>query len=317
MDNITHGLLGVALGMARPREGGPEHDAPLTDTDKALPWATFAAAELPDIDIFYGKGPMAELAYHRGITHALLVAPLGALIAAVAAKLLFRKARFGTLYLWSFASLLMTHLFADWLTGWGTRLLLPFSNARLGLDWVPIVDWPVLLVLITGVVLAWRRPALRRKATVTVLAVVSLFWLGYRGTAHTLVDREVAQRYAGQPVVKFQVSPDLFNPFKWSYTVDLGDRYVQGDGYAWGLTPATANLAKPPEDDVTRAVRSAPEVKPFFDHFKYPVVEYRTVPDGYEVSLGDVRHQMAGRGMQYTVHLTRDLRVSSVGQAGF
>jgi inner membrane protein len=317
LDNVTHGLLGAALGMARRREGGPEHDAPLTATDKAIPWATFAAAELPDSDVFFGKGPMAGLVYHRGITHALLVAPLAALVAALAAKLLFRKARFTTLYAWSLVSLLVTHLFTDWMTGWGTRLLLPFSNARLGLDWVPIVDWPVLLALAVAVVKAWRRPDLRRKLSVGVLAGVAVFWLGYRGIAHTVVDRMVAASYTKQSVVKYQVSPDLFNPFLWRFTVDLGDRYEQGAGYVWGLNGASQSTGQAAGDFVTEAVRNAPEVKPFFDHFHYPLVTYRKVAAGYEVSLVDVRYRTAGRGMQYIVLLTPDLQVANVGQGAF
>lgn len=312
MDNITHGLLGAAVAMLRGRDGGPEHDTPVTPTDKAAVWAAFIASELPDIDVFFGSGPMDSLVYHRGLTHALLYAPVSAAVAAGLTKLLWREARLGTLYVWSLASLLLVHLLPDWLTGWGTQLLLPFSNAKLGLDWVPIVDWVVLLALIPCVLLAWRRPHLRRRLSAGALAFVALFWIGYRGTAHTIVQANVTKAYAGQAVEKLQVSPDLFNPVKWRYTVELADRYEQGDAYPWQLGAVSTTLAKSSEDEVTRAVRNAAEVRPFFDHYRFPMVTYTQSGGGYAVILYDVRYAALGRNMGYLVLLDQNLKVMQV-----
>jgi inner membrane protein len=314
LDNITHGLLGAAIGMLRRRDGGPEHDAPVTDTDKAVVWATFLAAELPDIDVFFATDPMGSLVWHRGITHAVLIGPVAALLPALAVKAVWRKARLGTVYGWSLLSLGAAHLFSDWLTGWGTRLLLPFSEARLGLDWVPIVDWLALLVLAAGVWMARRRPLLRHRLMVGVLSFLLVYWVGYRGGAHTFVERAVWQQVNPYEVAQLRVAPNLFNPLHWEYTVDFGDRYEQGTAWAWGLREAVTVTPKPPEDEVIRAVRAAPELKPFFDHFGYPLITYNAVPDGYEVTLSDIRYQAAGRGMTYTVALAPDLSVVSVGE---
>ncbi|HYI03016.1 metal-dependent hydrolase, partial [Hyalangium sp.] len=47
MDNLTHGLLGVAVGaLRRPDTPG----APLSATDKAVLLGCALAAELPDLD---------------------------------------------------------------------------------------------------------------------------------------------------------------------------------------------------------------------------------------------------------------------------
>ncbi|HYG57091.1 MAG TPA: metal-dependent hydrolase [Symbiobacteriaceae bacterium] len=313
MDNLTHGLLGAAIGMLRLRDGGPERDRPVSHTDKAVVWAAFIASELPDGDIFFGEGPMDYLRIHRGLSHGLVVAPLLALAAAMVTKLVWRQARFWTVFAWSLVSVVLVHLFPDWLTGWGSQLLQPFSAAKLGLDWVPIVDWLALLALLPAVLAAWRKPRLRRKLTAGVLAFVAVYWLGYRGIAHTLVDGQVAERYDGQPVVQQRVSPNLFNPLAWEYVVDLGDRYELGKGYAWGLAEGVRSVPKAPADDVIQAVRTAPELKPFFDHFFYPVMTYTKVPDGFAVELGDVRYEASGRGMRYSVLLSPDLKVISVG----
>lgn len=321
MDNVTHGLLGLAIGMARPRDGGPEHDRPVTETDRAVILGTFLAGELPDLDIFSGLffdgGPMAEYLYHRGITHALMAAPAVALIAASLAWLLFRKARFWTVAGWALLSVLVAHLLNDWLTGWGTRLLLPFSEARIGLDWVPIVDLLYTVPLLVAVVMAWRRPLERRRWILGVLTYLFIYCFGYRGLSHTLVERAVAKAYAGQPVAQLRVSPSLFNPVAWSFTVDLGDRFEQGEAVVFGAITPSRTLAKQPEDDVIRAVRAMPELKPFFDQFAYVLITYQPVADGYQVRMGDVRYGVAGRSMEYQVNLSRELKLVSVQNGGW
>ena len=313
MDNITHGLLGIAIGMLRRRDGGPEADRPLSHTDKAVAWATFAAAELPDADVFIPGNAMTYLDLHRSWTHAVVLAPVVAAIATLGTKLVWKQAKVSTVYGWSLASVLIAHLFNDWLTGWGTRLLLPFSYAKLGLDWVPIVDLFFLVPLAAAVWLARRAPAKRRRYATAVLTFLAVYAVGYRGIAHTLASQQVANHYEGQPVARLQVSPNMFNPLAWQYAVDLGDRYEQGAVYPWGLSGDVTATAKAPVDDpVIKAVRSAPEVKPFFDHFKFPAITYDSSGEGYIITLSDIRYRMRGGSMTYSVTMTPDFKVSGV-----
>lgn len=315
MDNLTHGLLGAAIGLLRRRDGGPDSESPVappSHTDKAVVLAAFLAGELPDLDVFFGSGPVDEYVYHRGLTHAVLFAPVVAAIATGAAKLLWRQARVKTVYAWSLASVLIAHLLNDFMTGWGTRLLLPFSEARLGLDWVPIIDLLYTLPLLACVILAWRRPQQRRKLMAGVLTYLAVYTFGYRGTTHMLTRMNVAEAYAGQPVRQVRVAPNLFNPLAWQYTVDLGDRFEQGTAYPFGTPGRPEVIAKPTEDEVIRAVRQAPELKPFFDQFAYVLIQYRKVASGYEVTLGDVRYRFRDSGMQMVVVLSPDLKVQDI-----
>jgi len=313
MDNLTHGLLAAAIGMARPREGGPETGLlpTPTETDRAVIIACVLAGELPDIDVFsgliFGGGPLAEYVYHRGITHALVAAPVIALIAAGLTRALFRKARFATLFGWSLIAVLVAHLFNDWLTGWGTRLLLPFSDARVGLDWVAIVDPFYTLPLLVAVLMGLRKPLLRRRWITGALAYLLIYAVGYRGLSHTMVQQAVEQAYADQPVANLRVAAPLLNPVAWSYTVDLGDRYEQGQAVPFGPVTAVRVIPKR-EDQVTAAVRALPDLKPFFDQFAFPLITYAPQPDGYLVDLADVRYSFAGRSMGHRLHLTADFQ---------
>ena len=70
MDLITQGLLGATVGYAAAGKTlGPKKSV--------IYGALFGA--LPDIDIvfkFFSNHPLADLFYHRGITHSLFFAPI-------------------------------------------------------------------------------------------------------------------------------------------------------------------------------------------------------------------------------------------------
>lgn len=320
MDNITHGLMGAAIGMLRKRDGGFEHDGPLSDTDKAVAWASFLAAEAPDIDVFFSlfaRGAMDEYKYHRGITHSFLMAPVIALVATGLTKLVWRGAKARTVYGWSLAAVLVAHLVNDWMTGWGTRLLFPFSDVRLGLDWVPIVDLLYTLPLLAAVILAWRRPRARRQAAAAILSYLALYTFGYRAVTHSLVERAVTAAYTGRPVAQLRISPDMINPLAWQFTVDLGDRYEQGQAYPFARIQADRVAVKGPDDPVTRALKSSAELKPFFDQFQFVQIKYQKTPGGYQAQMGDVRYQWGGgSGMSYTILLNETLQITAVKGGG-
>lgn len=133
-------------------------------------WAALIAAELPDLDIFYGAGdPLADFKYHRGITHSVLMAPVVAAVATGLVKLVFRRARASPVYLFSLLSVLFAHLVNDLWTGWGTMVLQPLTVVRFGLDWVSIIDPIITLPLLFAFLWGFRRPALRRRLLVGAL----------------------------------------------------------------------------------------------------------------------------------------------------
>ena len=313
MDNLTHGLLGAAIGMVRRRDGGPGKDIALTATDKAVPWATFLAAELPDLDIFFGSGPMDEYIYHRGLTHSVFMAPVLAAVAAGLIKLVWREAKVSTLFLWSLGSVLIAHLLNDWMTGWGTRLLLPFSEARLALDWIPIIDLLYTLPLLAAVLIAWKRPHLRERTLVALFAYLMIYTVGYRGISHTLADRAIRAEFPH--AVQVRVSPDLFNPLAWTYVADLGDTFATGRvSPLAGPVGAAAVEQKPAEDPVVAAIRRAPELKPFFDQFAYALITYQPSETGFAATLADVRY---GGRMGYRIRLDGALQVTDIESLGW
>ncbi|MFG0319429.1 MAG: metal-dependent hydrolase [Planctomycetota bacterium JB042] len=147
MDNLTHSLL--ALTLARTRLG------------RASPLATPAlvvAANFPDLDVVvraFGGSP-AYLAYHRGITHAVLGVLVQVVVLTWLWHVLERIVRKDDASPHAFgrggpflpvAAGLLTHPLLDLLNNYGLRPWLPFDGAWIYGDLVFVVDpWMWLLL---------------------------------------------------------------------------------------------------------------------------------------------------------------------------
>lgn len=145
MDNVTHSLLGAAL--AKTRLGRLHRFAPLS---------LIVGANLPDIDIVSALmgGRAAYLLHHRGMTHSLLGAVVGALLLALVMRAVERRgaARAARAareteppipwrcFLLPALVGVLSHPLLDLLNNYGLRPWLPFSQTRYYGDLVFIVD---------------------------------------------------------------------------------------------------------------------------------------------------------------------------------
>ncbi len=154
MDNLTHSLIGAALGQAGLKR----------KTGLAMP-ALVIAANLPDIDagcVVYG---IESLAMRRGITHgpiALLVLPF--LLAGVlwgfdrwqTGRGKRPEGRLPVDFKWLLALCYLgtlSHPLFDWFNNYGIRLLEPFSHQWFYGDTLFIIDLWILIALGIGL---WR-----------------------------------------------------------------------------------------------------------------------------------------------------------------
>ncbi|CAO5674579.1 MAG: hypothetical protein HEEMFOPI_00084 [Holosporales bacterium] len=152
MDLITQGLLGATVGYAvSGKTLGPK---------KSVTYGAIFGA-LPDIDVvfkFFSSYPLAQLIYHRGITHSLLFAPFMAFVIGFIAQ--YKK--HGAFRDWFYLSFwaIITHPLLDLFTTYGTQLLQPISNHRFALNAVPIIDplYSVPLIISIIVILRSKHP---------------------------------------------------------------------------------------------------------------------------------------------------------------
>ena len=194
MDNLTHSLAGWALGQAGLK----------TKTRKGLA-ALILAANMPDIDVFFGNAPWDPLAIHRGFTHGLvggvLVMPpiLAGLLWLldrwqISGGKVFKSGlpmRFGWLVLLCYLGAL-THPLLDLLTTYSVQLLSPFSNAWYHADGLFIIDVWVWLVLATAIGISKRREQRGEEWRRLPQAAIGLV-LAYVGLNLLISDRALGQ----------------------------------------------------------------------------------------------------------------------------
>lgn len=173
MDSITQAALGAAIGQATIGKH--------TNGWKAIAVGALIAT-IPDMDVLlYAVYDSVEmLRIHRGLSHSILFALMGA----SALTAVFRKMKWfqavSVARMWWFHFLcLFTHMLLDYCTAYGTQLLLPFSDARLGLDTVNVVDpvytLPLLIATLGGMLIpSWKEHKFQWNAVGLALSTLYL-----------------------------------------------------------------------------------------------------------------------------------------------
>ncbi len=278
MDNVTHSLLGVAMGRAGLNRFTPHGTAIL-----------LLAVNLPDLDIVsLAGGDLSYLDLHRNLTHGLLLSPALAILPV----LLFRYGPGKSVpwlcgWLISLAGVL-SHLGLDFVTSYGTRLGAPLSGAWFQWPVLNIVDAALWLVLLIAV----AAPALSKLVSGEIGAKAStgrgwaifalLFtvtWISGRGVIKGRAEQMLASRVQqGITPRRVLALPTTFSPFRWRGLVETDDFYSVHDiNLAFDFDPeAGLILAKPQQRDVIQAAQRSPALQRFLEFAQWPV--YRIVP---------------------------------------
>lgn len=218
MDPVTHIASGLAAGQAlRSRFPAGRWFLPFCGL----------AAWLPDIDNPVGMfGAEAYMRYHRGITHSLLGGAVLALLLTGAARLAKKDLPFGKTLALAYG-LILLHVFLDVITTYGTQVLMPFSDVRVGLPAVFIIDPPMTLTLCALVILSFVFPGSRKALGAAGLALC-LLWPAAGFTVGRVVEAQVQRRLdaTGEADLTAHVQPDALAPFFWKVIIEDRDGYV-------------------------------------------------------------------------------------------
>ncbi|WP_053002440.1 metal-dependent hydrolase [Kordia jejudonensis] len=173
MDSITQAVLGAAIGeVALGKKIGNKGAI-----------AGAIVATIPDLDVilhlFYTKFEM--LSIHRGYSHSIVCSIIGALLLTfILSKIKwFDQISFKRclLFVWL---CLITHMLLDAFTAYGTQLLLPFSDRRIGFDSINVVDPLYTIPMIIGLIAScwlYRSHKNRSKFTTYGLWISSIYLL--------------------------------------------------------------------------------------------------------------------------------------------
>jgi len=198
MDTITHGIAGALLGKAV--FGGRDLAAPHAEgKQRLITWAVTLGAVFPDFDVFrdfFSHDPLLLLTWHRSITHSLICLPIWSLMLATLTQAVARwrkwEAPSFALLCGLYAIGILSHIFLDLATTFGTMIWSPLEWSRPAWDILFIIDFTFTGILLIPQLLAWtyENPAhLERRAI--------LMWLVF--TPAPYLAAKIAQ-IAGAPI---------------------------------------------------------------------------------------------------------------------
>lgn len=292
MDTLTHGLLGVAMAaLPLPRRLEASGPVPL----RACLLVSVLAAELPDLDYLLPAedAVLHTLSAHRGYSHSLLAVPLVALAAALLTKALFRQSAFGALYARAVLCVPLAHLLPDWWTGWGTRLLLPFSERRLALDWTMVVDPIFTAPLLIGAIWALVKRQQLRRAMAVAVSVAALYLLARVGLSAQLT-RQIALAYPHASSV--HVFPTLLGVTRWRYVARFEQDYAVGTVQIAARPTETGRHQALPTGPIAAHLLRAPTVHEALSWARFPVVRSEALDASTRrVSIADLRYHLGGK----------------------
>jgi len=219
MDPVTQGALGAAVSLALLSKRVPLSSA-------RLAWVGALGGMAADLDVLIRSDtdPLLAVEFHRHFTHSLAFIPIGGLLASLpwfASRSLRQHARFVVL-----ASTLgyATHAALDACTTYGTLLFWPFSDTRVSLRWISVVDVffsiPLLAAVIASALCGTPR-----------WAALGLAWgacvMGLGALQQLRAERLQQQvaRMRGHELERGAVFPTFTNQIAWRSVYRSGTRY--------------------------------------------------------------------------------------------
>jgi membrane-bound metal-dependent hydrolase YbcI (DUF457 family) len=161
MDTITHGIAGALLAKAVFKGGDLFPPEPM-DKRRVITWTLMLGAIFPDSDVlrdFISSNPMLMVTWHRSITHSLLCLPVWTVLLAALTQAICRWRKWAApsylalCGLWAVG--ILSHIFLDLVTTFGTMIWSPLNWSRPAWDILFILDFSFTAVLLIPQLLAW------------------------------------------------------------------------------------------------------------------------------------------------------------------
>ncbi len=225
MDSLTQIVLGASIGEAiAGRKIG----------NKALFWGAVAGT-IPDLDVLANPwlDTVAQLAFHRSVTHsllfALLMAPLlGLLLHRVYKRLPATFRDWTLLFFLGFT----THALLDSCTTWGTQLFWPFSTYGVAFYNVFVIDplYTVPFLIFVGAAAFYNRDSSRRRnlnyAGLFLSTAYLLFSFGAKAAANHTFETNLQQQQISY--TSYISKPTPLNTIFWSVTAKAEGGFYNG-----------------------------------------------------------------------------------------
>jgi membrane-bound metal-dependent hydrolase YbcI (DUF457 family) len=185
MDTITHGIAGALLGKAVFKGDDLFASQPINRA-RVITWSLMLGSIFPDSDIlrdWFSSNPLLILNWHRGVTHSLVCMPLFSLALAGLTRWVARWRKWDAPSFPALAGIyaigILSHIFLDLVTSFGTMIWSPLEWTRPAWDLIFIIDFTLTALLLCPQLLAWvyrNAEGLKNRAILSwsVLSLASL-----------------------------------------------------------------------------------------------------------------------------------------------
>lgn len=225
MDILTHVALG---GIAGELMLGKK-------LNKKAIWLGSFASSFPDIDSVASlwMPPADNVLIHRGFTHSILCAVLlSFLFALVLVRIKKNSAINYSIWLGFFSTELFLHLFVDVFNAYGIGWFIPFSDIRISLNSIFVVDpfFSSILLFAFILLLLFNR---ERKARAKIAWIAIIFSMGYLGYSlfnklSVNSDVELAFKNHGVNYQRYFTTPTPLNTWLWFVVAEVDSGYQVG-----------------------------------------------------------------------------------------
>lgn len=275
---------------------------------------------MPDIDwpLYLLGDKLLLVKYHRWILNSIFCIPLFALILAYIFVKISHIKRFWVFF-WICAFALLSHLFLDLITSYGTMIFSPLSNRRFWLDLVFIIDPSFTAILLIPLILCYF---LKRWTTLicSLSLILLTLYIGLCGIYHHRAVKS-AHRFIKESNIEYKKMASLPQPtslFKWLNLIETQDMVYQGyldflrkpgkrskiysDSF-WDRLFSKYNSPQevryrsfkklPPSPWIQKAL-TLDEVTDFYEFARFPIARYRKIGGHHFVKLVDLRFSTPG-----------------------
>jgi inner membrane protein len=228
MDSLTQIVLGAACGeVALGKKIG----------NKAMLFGAIGGT-IPDLDVILGKlfysNSIDQLAFHRGFMHSIVFAVVASFaFGYLVFNLYNRGSRHETTiqkdWIWLFFLSIFTHPLLDSFTPYGTQLFLPFSDYRVAVNNISVVDplytLPFLLCLI--IAMFFKRNSFKRKLWAKAGIYISSAYMIFTLINKVYVDRVFKKSFnkANVEYLRYSSQPTILNNILWYGIAETKDDY--------------------------------------------------------------------------------------------
>lgn len=248
---------------------------------------------IPDLDVLIhsSKDPLIGILMHRHFTHALLMAPLVGLAAALLSGFALRACRMSELswrWIWLYSTLgVATHGPLDALTNYGTHLFWPILQRRESWNAISIID-PIFTVTLIGLMLfAVLRKSERFIISALIFAGLYISFGFVQNHRAQLALHELAESRGHVPARAF-VNPTFGNLLAWRLVYEAeGQMYSDGIHLGWNkriYQGSSAVLYRLPSELLPPDSFQAQQ----FEHFRFFANDW-LVSDNTDLLVKDAR----------------------------